>query len=79
MNPDDRPISEWMQPVRPIRVLFQAGDNLDHRHWLHIFALRTAGEECEYLTIDGIFIQARSKSVMFAETLIDGHWLRLGA
>jgi hypothetical protein len=26
MNPDDRPISEWMQPVRPIRVLFQAGD-----------------------------------------------------
>jgi hypothetical protein len=79
MNPDDRPISEWMQPVRPIRVLFQAGDHLDHRHWLHIFAVRTAGSECEYLTIDGIFIQARSKSVMFAETFIDGQWLRLGA
>jgi hypothetical protein len=78
MNPDDRPISEWMQPVRPIRVLFQAGDDYDNRHWLHIFAVRTAGSECEYLTIDGIFIQARSKSVMFAETLIDGHWLRLG-
>ena len=78
MNPDDRPISEWMQPVRPIRVLFQAGDPA-HRHYIHIFAIRTAGEECEYLTIDGIFIQARSKSVMFAETLIDGHWLRLGA
>jgi hypothetical protein len=41
--------------------------------------MRTAGSECEYLTIDGIFIQARSKSVMFAETFIDGHWLRLGA
>jgi hypothetical protein len=78
MNPDDRPISEWMQPVRPIRILFQAG-GAEHRHYIHIFALRTAGSECEYLTIDGIFIQARSKSVMFAETFIDGHWLRLGA
>jgi hypothetical protein len=78
MNPDDRPISEWMQPVRPIRVLFQAGDDYDHRHYLHIFAMRTVGSECEYLTIDGIFVQARSKSVMFAETFIDGHWLRLG-
>jgi hypothetical protein len=78
MNPDDRPTSEWMQPVRPIRILFQAG-GAEHRHYIHIFALRTAGDECEYLTIDGIFIQARSKSVMFAETLIDGHWLRLGA
>ena len=78
MNPDERPISEWMQPVRPIRVLFQAG-GAEHRHYIHIFALRTAGDECEYLTIDGIFIQARSKSVYFAETLIDGHWLRLGA
>ncbi len=77
MSPENI-ISEWMQPVRPIRVLFQAGDPT-HRHYIHIFALRTAGEECEYLTIDGIFIQARSKSVMFAETLIDGHWLRLGA
>ena len=78
MNPDERPISEWMQPVRPIRVLFQAGDDYDHRHYLHIFAMRTAGSECEYLTIDGIFVQARSKSFMFAETFIDGHWLRLG-
>jgi hypothetical protein len=40
MNPDDRPISEWMQPVRPIRVLFQAGD-AEHRYYIHIFALRT--------------------------------------
>jgi hypothetical protein len=78
MNPDDRPISEWMQPVRPIRILFQAGEVVQ-RHYIYIFAIRTAGSECEYLTIDGIFIQARSKSVMFAETLIDGHWLRLGA
>ena len=78
MNPDERPTSEWMQPVRPIRILFQAGDNEKHRHFIYIFALRTAGSECEYLTIDGIFIQARSRSVMFAETLIDGHWSRLG-
>jgi hypothetical protein len=69
--------TEWMQPIRPMRVLFNAGEN--NRHYIHIFALRTAGDECEYLTIDGIFIQARSKSCMFAETLIDGHWLRLGA
>ena len=77
MNPDDRPTSEWMQPVRPIRVLFQAGDP-EHRHYIHIFALRTAGDECEYLSIDGIFIHARSKIVMFAETLIDGEWMKLG-
>jgi hypothetical protein len=77
MNPDDRPTSEWMQPVRPIRILFRSGE--ENRHYIHIFALRTAGSECEYLTIDGIFIQALSKSVMFAETLIDGHWVRLGA
>jgi hypothetical protein len=78
MSPETRPTSEWMQPVRPIRILFQSGE-LVQRHYIHIFALRTAGDECEYLSIDGIFIQARSKSVMFAETLIDGHWLRLGA
>ena len=77
MNPDTRPTSEWMQPVRPIRVLFNTGP--ESRYYIHIFALRTAGDECEYLSIDGIFIQARSRSVMFAETLIDGNWLRLGA
>ena len=80
IDPDTRPTSEWMQPVRPMRILFQSGD-LDNpnRHYIHIFALRTKGSECEYLSIDGIFIQARSRSVMFAETLIDGNWLRLGA
>lgn len=77
MNPDTRPTSDWMQPVRPIRILFKA--NEENRYYIHVFAIRTAGDECEYLTIDGIFIQARSKSVMYAETLIDGHWLRLGA
>jgi hypothetical protein len=76
MNPDTRPTSEWMQPIRPIKVLFKADE--EHRYYIHIFALRTAGDECEYLTIDGIFIQARSKSVMFAETLIDGEWMKLG-
>ena len=76
MNPDTRPTSEWMQPVRPIRILFKA--NEENRNYIHVFALRTAGDECEYLTIDGIFIQARSKSVMFAETLIDKEWMKLG-
>ena len=76
MNPDDRPTSEWMQPVRPIRILFKA--NEENRYFIHVFALRTAGDECEYLTIDGIFIQARSKSVMYAETLIDKEWMKLG-
>ena len=76
MNPDTRPTSEWMQPVRPIRILFKA--NEDNRYYIHVFALRTAGDECEYLTIDGIFIQARSKSVMYAETLIDKEWMKLG-
>ena len=76
MNPDTRPTSEWMQPVRPIRILFKA--NEENRYFIHVFAIRTAGDECEYLTIDGIFIQARSKSVMYAETLIENHWTSLG-
>ena len=76
MNPDTRPTSEWMQPIRPIRILFKA--NEENRYFIHVFALRTAGDECEYLTIDGIFIQARSKSVMYAETLIDREWMKLG-
>jgi hypothetical protein len=73
--------TEWMQPIRPMRVLFQSGDSDNpNRHYIHIFALRTSlGMNCQYLSIDGIFIEARSRSVMFAETLIDGHWLRLGA
>jgi hypothetical protein len=74
MNPDT---SEWMQPVRPIRVLFKSSE--EHRHYVYIFAIRTIGENMEYLTIDGIFISALSRSVNHAETLIDGHWLRLGA
>lgn len=79
MNPDETYTwSEWMQPVCPIRILFKA--NEENRYYIHIFALRTSmGWHCQYLSIDGIFIEAQSKSVMFAETLIDGHWLRLGA
>jgi hypothetical protein len=77
MNPEAPTTSEWMQPIRPIRILFKSSE--ENRHYIYIFALRTHASECEYLSIDGIFIQARSKSVMFAETLIDGHWLRLGA
>jgi hypothetical protein len=76
MNPDTRSTSAWMQPIRPIRILFKA--NEENRYYIYVFAIRTAGDECEYLTIDGIFIQARSKSVMFAETLIDKEWMKLG-
>lgn len=76
MSPENK-VSEWMQPVRPMRILFQVGEDVQ-RHYIHIFAIRTADRECEYLTIDGIFIQARSKSVMFAETMIDNKWTRLG-
>jgi len=77
IDPDTRLVSDWMQPVRPIRILFKSSE--ENRHWIYIFALRTVGTECEYLSIDGIFIWAQSKSCYFAETLIDGHWLRLGA
>jgi len=73
MSPDT---SEWMQPVRPIRVLFKTSET--DRHHVHIFAIRTIGDQCEYLTIDGIFILAMSRSVMYAETLIDHEWTMLG-
>jgi hypothetical protein len=78
MSPD--PVtSEWMQPIRPLRVLFQSGDSDNpNRHYIYIFAVRTIGDECEYLTIDGLNLQARSRSVMFAETLIGNDWTRLG-
>ena len=76
MNPDDRPTSEWMQPVRPLRVLFKTSDT--DRYYVYIFAVRTIGEHMEYLTIDGIFISALSKSVNHAETLIENNWTKLG-
>ncbi len=68
--------SEWMQPIRPMRVLFKTSD--EDRHHVYIFAVRTMGEQMEYLTIDGIFISALSRSVNHAETLIENNWTRLG-
>ena len=76
MNPDDRPTSEWMQPIRPMRVLFKTSET--QRHHVHIFAVRTIGEQIEYLTIDGIFISALSRSVNHAETMIENNWTKLG-
>jgi hypothetical protein len=73
MNPDT---SEWMQPIRPMRVLFKTSET--QRHNVYIFAIRTIGENMEYLTIDGLLMTAMSKSVMYAETLIDGQWTSLG-
>jgi hypothetical protein len=68
--------SEWMQPVRPMRVLFKTSETI--RHHVYIFAVRTIGEQMEYLTIDGIFMSAMSKSVMYCETMIENNWVRLG-
>jgi hypothetical protein len=68
--------SEWMQPIRPMRVLFKTSE--ENRHHVYIFAVRTIGEQMEYLTIDGIFISALSRSVNHAETLIENNWTRLG-
>jgi hypothetical protein len=69
--------SEWMQPIRPMRVLFKTSE--EDRHNVYIFAVRTIGEQMEYLTIDGIFINALSRSVMYAETmLVENKWTRLG-
>jgi hypothetical protein len=68
--------SEWMQPIRPLRVLFKTSE--EDRHNVYIFAVRTIGEQMEYLTIDGIFISALSRSVNHAETLIENNWTRLG-
>jgi len=74
MNPDR---SEWMQPIRPLRVLFKTSE--EDRHNVYILAVRTIGEQMEYLTIDGIFINALSRSVMYAETmLVENKWTRLG-
>jgi hypothetical protein len=73
MNPD----SEWMQPVRPMRILFKTSET--DRHHVHIFAVHIIDEyKMEYMTIDGICISALSKSVMYAETFIDGQWAMLG-
>jgi len=68
--------SEWMQPIRPMRVLFKTSDTI--RHHIYVFAVRTIGDQMEYLSIDGIFIAAQSRSVMYAETLIENNWTRLG-
>ena len=68
--------TEWMQPIRPLRVLFKTSET--DRHHVYIFAVRTIGEQMEYLTIDGIFISALSRSVNHAEILIENNWTRLG-
>jgi len=68
--------TDWMQPIRPMRVLFKTSETA--RHHVYIFAVRTIGEQMEYLTIDGIFISALSKSVMYCETMIENSWTRLG-
>jgi hypothetical protein len=68
--------SEWMQPVRPMRLLFKTSET--NRHHVYIFAVRTIGEQMQYLTIDGIFMSAMSKSVMYCETMIENNWTRLG-
>ena len=68
--------TEWMQPIRPLRVLFKTSD--EDRHYIYIFAVRTIGFQMEYLSIDGIFISALSRSVNHAETLIENNWVKLG-
>ena len=68
--------TEWMQPIRPLRVLFKTSD--EDRHYIYIFAVRTIGFQMEYLSIDGIFISALSRSVNHAETLIENNWQKLG-
>jgi hypothetical protein len=73
MSPD----TEWMQPVRPMRVLFKTSET--DRHYVYIFAIHIIDEyKMEYMTIDGICISALSKSVMYAEIFIDGEWTMLG-
>jgi hypothetical protein len=76
MSPDN--ISEWMQPIRQIRVLFRDSTNPENSWYIYVFAIRTLGDQMEYLTIDGIFIYANSKSIMFAEVLVESQWQRLG-
>jgi hypothetical protein len=59
-----------------MRVLFKTSD--EDRHYIYIFAVRTIGFQMEYLSIDGIFISALSRSVNHAETLIENNWTKLG-
>jgi hypothetical protein len=68
--------TEWMQPIRPLRVLFKTSD--EDRHYIYVFAVRTIGFQMEYLSIDGIFISALSRSVNHAETMIENNWTKLG-
>ena len=65
-------MSECMQPIRPLRIVEELGD-----HWFthNVFAIRVVGRDVEYLTVDGKFFNSREKS--FAETLIDGSWVRM--
>ena len=77
MNPDH---SEWMQPIRPLRISFKlpATDTLKEKTVIvQIFAVRTRLDDTEYLTIDGTFVLSSSKHCLGAETLIDGKWTHL--
>ena len=65
-------MSEFMQPIRPLRIVQELGD-----HWFtsNVFAVRVVGRDAEYLTIDGKFYNSRE--ISFAETQIDGAWVRM--
>ena len=65
-------MSEFMQPIRPLRIVQELGD-----HWFthNVFAIRVVGRDAEYLTIDGKFYNSRE--ISFAETLLDNGWQRM--
>ena len=65
-------MSEFMQPVRPLRIVQELGD-----HWFtyYVFAVRVVGREAEYLTIDGKMFNSRE--ISFAETQMDDVWVRM--
>lgn len=77
--------TEWMQPIRPLRVNFKLNELAITDTYtipaktmtIYVFAVRTVGDQVEYLTIDGTIILAKAPSLMYAETLIDRDWVHL--
>jgi hypothetical protein len=66
-------MSEYMQPVNPIRV-WQSSDNANYCH--QVFAIGIVEEDYSshvvFLTVNGLFMH--KSHIMYAEVLIEGKW-----
>ena len=79
MSPESTQWTEWMQPIRTMRIKYRMlpGEPLKDV-WVYVFAMRTSPIGAEYLSLEGTIILASSRLVLYAQTLIGENWESVG-